>query len=120
MNIRKILTIMLLCASYAAAAQEPGQVVTQAYEVFLNNFTAPTTTNNGVTFKACDNCDPVRTRVTEATRYTVNGKQVRLEEFRQATNYARSHDDSVVLVLHHLESDTVISIDVSHQTQVKN
>jgi hypothetical protein len=112
MSIKKILTITLLCAGFASAAQ--GQVVSQAYELFLSNFMAPTTANSGISFKECDDCDNVRSRVTDATSYTVNGKRVRLEDFRQAVDQARGSDDSVVVVLHHLESDTVISIDVSY------
>lgn len=113
MNIKKILTITLLCAGFATSAYGQGQVVSQAYELYLSNFTAPTTANSGVSFRECDDCDNVRSRVTDATSYSVNGKRVRLEDFRKAVTQAHSPDETVVIVLHHLESDTVVSIDVS-------
>jgi hypothetical protein len=52
-------------------------------------------------------------RVTSGTHYTVNGKTVRLQDFRKAVSQANDRDDKTVIVLHHLESDTVVSIAVS-------
>ena len=111
MNIKKLLTITLICIGFAASAS--GQVVSQAYELSLSAFTAPTTTNSNVSFKECDDCDLMRVRVTESTNYSVNGNSVLLEDFRLAVNGASDPDEVSVVVLHHLESDTVVSIDVS-------
>ena len=111
MNIKKLLSITLICVGFAAAAQ--GEVVSQAYELTLSEFLAPTTPNSGIAFKECDECDQVRIRVSNATGYSINGKSVRFEDFREAVAQAHDRDEKYVTVLHHLESDTVVSIDVS-------
>ncbi len=111
MNIKKLLTITLICIGFAASAS--GQVVSQAYELSLSAFTAPTTTSSNTSFKECDECDLMRVRVTATTNYSVNGSSVLLEDFRLAVSGASDPDEVSVVVLHHLESDTVVSIDVS-------
>lgn len=111
MNIKKLLATTLICVGFAAAAQ--GEVVSQAYEITLSDFLAPTTLNSGISFKECNECDQVRLRVSNATGYSINGKSVRFEDFRKAVTQARDRDEKYVTVLHHLESDAVVSIDVS-------
>jgi hypothetical protein len=111
MNIKKLLTITLICVGFAAGAH--GQVVSQAYELLLSEFNAPTTANSGISFKECEECDVLRMRVTDATSYSVNGKTVRLPDFRTAVSQVRKRDEAYVTVLHHLESGTVVSISVS-------
>jgi len=111
MKIKTLITVTLLCLGLAAAVQS--QVVSQAYEVALSDFRAPATENGGVAFKKCADCDRKVVRVTSGTHYSVNGKTVRLQDFRKAVSQANDRDEKTVVVLHHLESDTVISIAVS-------
>jgi biopolymer transport protein ExbD len=111
MKIKTLITVTLLCLSFAATAQN--QVISQAYEVMLSNFRAPTTANSGTAFKECDDCDQMTVRVTTNTHYTVNGRTVRLQDFRKAVLQASDRDEATVIVLHHLESDTVVSIAAS-------
>jgi len=110
MKIKTLVTVTLLGLSMAMSAQ--AQVVSQAYEVVLSDFRAPATENGGVAFKECDDCDRMSVRVTSGTRYSVNGKSVRLSEFREAISLAGDRDEKYLTVLHHLESNTVESIDV--------
>ena len=112
-NVKKHLFIALLCTVFSATAMAQGQVISQAYEILLNNFQAPVSTVSTIVFKECDDCDPMHVRVTEATRYSINGSSVRLEEFRIAVLQTGDRDSMAVTVLHHLESNTVESIDVS-------
>jgi len=111
MSIKKLLPLALLFVSFAVHSQ--GQVVSQAYELNLSDFSAPTTGNGIATFKRCEDCERQRARVTESTSYAVNGARVRLEDFRKAIAAVIDRDAATVLLLHHLESDTVVSIDVS-------
>jgi hypothetical protein len=83
-NVKKHLFIALLCAAFSATAMGQGQVISQAYEILLNNFQAPVSAVSTIVFKECDDCEQQHVRVTEATRYSVNGRTVRLEEFRIA------------------------------------
>ena len=111
MNIKILLTVTLICFGLAAAAED--RIITLAYEITLSDFHAPVTQNGGVTFKECADCEQIRTRVTPATHYAINNKTVRLEDFRKAVSQVRDRDDHLVIVLHHLESDTIKSLNVS-------
>lgn len=111
MNFKNLLTVTLICIGFTAIAH--GQVVSRAHELGLSNFSAPTTANSTIAFKKCNDCELISARVTAATRYSVNGDTVRLEDFREAITLATDPDNASVVVLHHLESDTVVSIDLS-------
>lgn len=110
MKIKTLVTVMLLCLGLSAGAAD--RIISQAYEVVLSEFTAPATENGGASFKTCSECDRRIVRVTSGTRYSVNGQAVTLEEFRRAVAQADDRDEKSVTVLHHLESDTIVSIDV--------
>lgn len=111
MNIKTLITVTLICFCLSAAAED--RIISLAYEVTLSNFSAPTTANSSIAFKECDECEQKRVRVTDATSYSINGKAVRLEDFRKSVGQVRDRDDHLVIVLHHLESDTIKSLDVS-------
>jgi hypothetical protein len=109
MKIKNLFAIALLSISFAAT----GQVISQAYEIALGDFRAPVSQNGVVVFKECADCKQLLVRVTPATRYVINGKSVRLDDFRKIIGRAGSHESGDVTVLHHLESDTIKSITVS-------
>jgi hypothetical protein len=108
----KILTLVLLCFAGPAMAVE-GEVISRAYEVDLDQFQAPATPNSTTSFRPCPDCDRQSVRVTPATRYSVNGKALELADFRKALLLVQDRRNAMVTVLHHLESDTVVSIDAS-------
>lgn len=110
MNIRKLIVIAALFAAAAASAQDG--VVSRAYEVALDQFRAPATENGSVAFQPCADCQRMLLRVTEGTRYAVNGQRVRFEDFRRVVREAVDRERQTVTVLHHLESDTVTSLDL--------
>jgi hypothetical protein len=110
MKIRTLIAVTLLLFGLSAAAQD--RIVSQAYEVVLSDFRAPATENGGAGFKECRDCKHRIVRVTSGTRYSVNGQALSLKKFRQAIAQIDDHDDKSVTVLHHLESDTIISIKV--------
>ena len=108
MKIKTLFSITLLCLGFLMNAQ--AEVISQAYEVSLSNFRAPANENGTAAFKPCGSCQHKVVRVTGATRYQLNGKAVRLNEFRRVVNQADGGD---VIVLHHLASNTIKSITVS-------
>lgn len=108
MTLKTLLPIALLCLSLSAAADFT--TTSRAYEVVLNDFQAPATENGAAFFKTCHTCDAMRVRVTPNTRYFVNGKAVPLHAFREAVAMADRRRVLPVVVLHHLESDTIVSI----------
>ena len=111
MNIKTLLAVTLICLGLTAAAED--RIISLAYEVALSDFRAPVTAHGGADFKPCGSCERIIVRVTPATRYSINGKSVRLEDFRIAVRQASDPDEKDVTVLHHLESDTIKSINVS-------
>ena len=111
MNIRKFLSVAVITIGLVASAQ--AQVVSQAYEIMLNELRTPSSASGTVAFKECDECEQKLVRVTANTRYSINGKVVRYADFSRAVAAASNRDEVPVIVLHHLESNTVESIDVS-------
>jgi hypothetical protein len=109
MNIKTIIAIAFLSFGLTAAADD--QIVSLAYEIKLSEFHAPATSNGSASFKECEDCTRHLVRVTEATRYSINGKNVRLADFKEACMLANDRDKKSLTVLHHLESDTIQSID---------
>ena len=109
MKIKTLFAIALLSISFAAI----GQVVSQAYEIALGDFRAPVSHSGVAAFKKCPDCERELVRVTPATRYTIDGKSVQLDEFRKTLGPAGSRKNGDVIVLHHLKSDTIESIAVS-------
>lgn len=108
MKLKTLLPIALLCLSFSAAADFT--TTSRAYEVVLNDFRAPATESGAAFFKTCHTCDAMRVRVTPGTRYFVNDKAVSLRVFRDAVATADRSRTLPVVVLHHLESDTIVSI----------
>jgi len=111
MKTKTLLAVALICLGLTAAAED--RIITLAYEISLSNFNAPVTANGGVTFKECAECEQIRSRVTPNTRYAINDKTVRLEDFRKAVGQVRNPEEKLVIVMHHLESDTIKSLNVS-------
>ena len=111
MNIKTLVAITLICLGFSATAED--RIISVAYEVALSDFSAPVTAHGGASFKPCGECDRIIVRVTPSTRYSINNKSVRLEDFRKAVRQADERDVKGLVVLHHLESDTIKSIKVS-------
>ena len=110
MNAKQILISTLLILSLPVAAEFV--TVSRAYEIALSDFRVPATPSSGVQFKECEDCDIVTIRVTPNTRYQVNGKSVPLKEFRKLVFQVRDRAAETIIVLHHLESDTIESVSV--------
>lgn len=111
MKIKGILTLALWAIGLPAAAQFT--TIAPAYEIALDNFRAPATQSGGLAFRRCDGCELQQLRVTPSTTYSVNGRAVLLKDFRKALRSAADRDAVTVIVQHHLESDTVVSVAVS-------
>lgn len=111
MKIKLFVAALVLSLAIPAAAEFA--TVSRAYEIALSDFRSPTTANGGLAFKECTGCDMKSVRVTPNTRYIVNGKSVRLEKFKKAERDVRDRKAVTVIVLHHLKSDTVVSVSVT-------
>lgn len=111
MNIKTLLIAILLGLSLPVAAEFT--TVSLAHEVSLSNFRVPISHNSVVSFKICDDCDSQSVRATPKTQYVVNGHPVKLKEFRELVFKVTDRARTIVIVLHHLESNTVVSVSVT-------
>ncbi len=113
MHIRKLLVLVLLGLSLAAAADF--RTITEAYEVYLSDLRLPGSENGTLTFKQCSDCEVRTLRVTGKTRYLINDRDFALAEFKEQLKRVRNLKDQNASVLHHLESNTIKAIKVWFQ-----
>ena len=111
MYIRKLLVLVLLGLSLAAAADF--RTITEAYEVDLSDLRLPGSENGTLTFKQCSDCEAQTLRVTGKTRYVVNDRGVALSEFKNQLRRVRNRKTVAATVMHHLESNTITAISVN-------
>ena len=112
MKFLKSLTIgLLVCLSMPALAEIT--TIARAHEVALSDFRAPASNAGIAAFKLCEGCERLTIRVTPETRYVLNDQSVQLKDFRAAISKVRDREDETVIVMHHLESDTVTAISIT-------
>ncbi len=112
MQIRRLLVLTILGLGLSAAADF--RTTMEVYEVDLVYLRLPGTVSGTLTFSDCSNCDTQTIRVTAATRYIVNGRDVMLVDFRRVVSGITNRKDTIIDVYHDLESDTVIRVNVKY------
>lgn len=110
MQIQKLTILALLAWSIPAAADF--KTVSLASEVPLTEFNVPVTNNGVISYRECAECEIYRGRMTPATRFRVNGEHVELREFRERVLSVRDRATKTVVILRHLESQTITSISI--------
>ena len=108
MHIRKLLVLVLLGLSLAAAADF--RTITEVHEVDLIDLRLPGTEGGTLAINECDDCEALTLRVSAGTRYVLNDRDVTLVEFKKAISRVTNRDDVIVDVAHHLESDSVTKV----------
>lgn len=108
MQIQRLLVLFILGLSLSAAADF--RTTMEVHEVQLVNLRLPASASGTLSLSNCTECDAQTIRVTAATRYTVNGKDVILADFRRAVAGVRDREFTIIDVFHDLESDTVIRV----------
>ena len=110
MKIRHLLISVMLISLPAAA---DFTTISRAYEVPLNLFQVPVTSNGVIQVKQCADCEVHSGRLTSSTIFRINGQVVELTEFRRQAFSVRDREAETVIVLHHLETDTIKSISLT-------
>lgn len=110
MNFKALTTAILLMLVLPAAGQI--RTVQLAHEVPLDDLRLPQSEGGTIGFKSCEDCEYQTERVTAATRWSLNGKTVRLDDFRVGLARATDRKSVYVTVLHHLEEDRVTEVSV--------
>jgi hypothetical protein len=111
MKIKIMMTALVLILAMPAAAQFT--TVQLAHEVVLSELRLPSHVSGTIAFKGCSDCAYQTKRVSERTRYMVNGRSVPLDKFRGAVSHIRNRSEQYVTVLHHLEDDVVTQVSIS-------
>ena len=108
MQIRKLLVLVLLGLSLAAAADF--RTITEVREVDLIDLRLPGTEGGTLAINECDDCEVLTLRVSAGTRYVLNDRDVTLAQFKKAISRVTNREDVIVDVFHHLESDSVTAV----------
>ena len=103
--------MLLLTISLSATAEF--RTITAAYEISLSNLRIPGSAAGSLIFKKCADCDSQVVLMSSRTQFIVNGQSVDLKEFRKNIFTVRDRSREMVVVKHHLESDTITSLRVS-------
>lgn len=111
MKIRIIITALMLGLALPAAADM--QTVAEAYEVSLSEMRLPSHESGTISYKTCGTCSYETKRVGSGTRYLLNGKAVKLDEFRRASSLVTERADQPVTVLRHLGEDVVTQVSMT-------
>jgi len=101
---------LLLVMSAAAMAQD--YAPTRTYEVQVQSVRLPSGPSGTITVKECDDCDYETYRVTERTVYAVEGKPMRLDDFRKVVDDLRLGGGHAVNVnvRRDLQTDTIVKV----------
>lgn len=115
-----IITIALLIGSLSSAwAYHVIEQIEDAYELSLGLVTLPTNSDGSVIFTACESCRTTSLRVTDATRYLVNGSQAELSQINEIAGTlrgsARGREETAVIVFYDPRSLRVTRISLSYR-----
>ena len=116
MKIRKSLIILALAFCQPALAGYELVTLINAVETSPSNIIMPATVNGMMTYRPCaDECDIdyERARLTASTTFTVEGRQVKFDEFTKVFNNIKKRESSYALVSVETKSRTVTSIDIA-------
>lgn len=113
MNKRTLFTAAALLLTQTAAADRVIVTEVEAVELSPSNIILPGSVNGMMTYRPCaEECEAEyeRARLTETTRFVVNGEAVRWEDFRVGFTSIRTGGESYALVSVDLRTNTVTSI----------
>ena len=112
-TIRTVLIYLLLVFSAVAAAD--GYPQTKTYEANVHKLRLPATATGTLAVRESDRDDFETYRVTDRTLYVVNGRTMRLEDFRVVIDNRRNEGNESVNVVRDIETNTIIKVYLSTQ-----
>lgn len=114
-TFRTTLLGLLLVSAAMASAQTTPVTVVDAVELAPSNINLPATLGGTMSFQPCDDAcsEPyVRVKLSPETVFTVNGKRMRFQDFRQEFALARQSANGYALVLYNVRTNTATEIEV--------
>lgn len=118
--IRKMIIVIagLVTISSSAWAYRVLEQVEDSYELSLLAVELPRGANGTIVFKICDECRTTALRVTNETRYIVNGAPVELEQLReiaaQVRTTAEGRDRAAVFIAYEIASLNVSRVRLNY------
>ena len=103
----------MLLTSTIATAQN--YAPTRTYEVLAQAVRLPSSPAGTITVKECDDCAYETYRVTERTIYSVDGKKMRLDDFRLVIADLKLDGNQIVNVRRDIQSNTIAKVFVITQ-----
>lgn len=116
MQIRKLFWLTALTCCAPALAEFELVTLINAVETSPANIILPATTNGMMTYRPCsEECDEEyeRARLTESTSFSVEGKAVKFEDFRQVYAEIKNLEGSYALVSVDTKLGTVTNINLA-------
>ena len=108
MSIKKLLLVLLICASTSVAADTIA--ATKVYEISLSSLRMPVSSNGMLTLRECNDCELITIRVTQSTRFMLGEHNVDIRTFKKAMQSAKKSEIHAAAVVRDLESNQVIAI----------
>ncbi len=111
MHIRKLLVLIILGLTSLSATAD-FRTTMEVWEIDLVNLRLPGTESGTLTFSDCEECESLTVRVTPATRYTVNKRDVSLADFRKVIAGIVDRQNTIIDVSHDLIADRIVQLNV--------
>lgn len=111
MKIKALIAAIVLGVALPAAADF--KTIAEAHEVSLADLRVPQSESGTVSFKTCSECATQTKRVSDDTQWVLNGNRLPLDKFRRSLLSITDREATSVTVLHHLEKDRVIRVEVT-------
>lgn len=111
MKTRLLIVAVAFVLALPAAAEF--RTVQRAHEVVLDDIRLPQNELGTLAFKSCDECAFMVKRVTADTRWILDGRSVRLDQFRAGLAAMDDRERVSLTVLHHLETDRITEVSAS-------
>jgi len=110
MKTKLLITAIALFLALPAAAEM--KVITEGYECSLGNVRLPQSDSGTIAYKQCDSCDYQTNRVASDAVWELNGKPMRLQDFRKQLSQVRDRNDQTITVYRHLEQNRVVKVSI--------
>lgn len=111
MKFKLLIAAIVLGVALPVAAQFG--TIAEAYEVRLSDLRMPLNEGGTVAYKPCGACSYETKPVSSDAEWILNGQSLPFAEFRRGIMSIADGDAASVTVLHHLEKDRVIRVQVT-------
>ena len=115
-DIRRVLTIAVLAVLALSGPVFAGEIIVDAIETAPSNIILPASTNGMMTFQRCEaDCDDEHERVqlTAETRFSLDGRTLRFDEFRKEFLTIRRSESAYALVRYDTKTRQLVELIVT-------